>query len=66
MIALSAILAQPLAPDNIWFALLLLAALAWMHRLEGLRNRAAGRQHAQHPLGGIRRRLHERIMHGHH
>jgi len=61
MIALSIILAQPLAPDNIWFALLLVAALASIHHLSGLRGHMAGHPHTQLHLREIGHRLHERI-----
>ena len=60
------ILAQPLAPDNIWFALLLAVVLALTHSLSSLRDRTAEQRHAQHHLHGIGHRLHELIMHRHH
>jgi hypothetical protein len=66
MSALLPILAQPLAPDYIWLAFLLLAAMAWMHRLDTLRGRMAGRQPAQHHLHGIGHRLRDRTAHTNH
>jgi hypothetical protein len=59
------ILAQPLAPDYIWFALLFVAALVLMHGLAPLGSRVAARQHPQHHLHGISHRLHELIAHKH-
>lgn len=59
------ILAQPLAPDCIWFALLLLVVLASMHRFDAMRSRSAGRQHEYHHLHEIGRRLHGRMSHRH-
>jgi len=59
------ILAQPLAPDCIWFALLLLVVLAFIHRVDGLIGRIGGRQHVDHHLREISHWLHERITHRH-
>lgn len=66
MNAIVPILAQPLAPDNIWFALLLVVVLAWMHSLGPLRDRTTARRHTQHHLHGIGHRLHELMTHRHH
>jgi hypothetical protein len=60
------ILAQSLAPDNVWFALLLLVVLALLHSLSSLRDRPAEQRHAQHRLHGIGHRLHELLTHRHH
>jgi hypothetical protein len=59
------ILAQPLAPDYIWFGLLLLIVLALMHGLASPGNRTAGVQHAPHYLHEAGHRLHELISHRH-
>ena len=48
MIVSPPILAQPLAPDNVWFALLLLAALAWIRRLDALKSHVAAHRHTRH------------------
>jgi hypothetical protein len=66
MSVLMYILAQPLAPDNIWFVLLLAVVLALMHSLGSLRDRAATHRHAQHHLHGIGHWLQEWRMHRHH
>jgi len=60
-----AILAQPLAPDCIWFALLLLVVLAFIHRVDRLTGRIGTRLDAYHHLREISHRLHERITHRH-
>jgi hypothetical protein len=66
MLVLSPILAQPLTPDYIWFALLLLAVLAWMHRLDALGNRVAEDRKTGHRLHELSRRPHEPGLHGPH
>jgi len=66
MIVSPPILAQPLAPDNVWFALLLLAALAWIRRLDALKSHVAAHRHTRHHLHEIGHRLHERMAHWHH
>ena len=50
MSVLLPILAQPLAPDYIWLALLLLAALACIHRPNALRGRMAEHKYTRQDL----------------
>ena len=55
------ILAQPLAPDCAWLALLFLAALACLRRPGTLTGRLAGHHHPH----GIAHRLHDLMAHRH-
>ena len=66
MNAMLPILAEPLAPDNVWFALVLAVVLALTHSLNSLRDRPAEQRHARHRLHGIGHRLHELLTHRHH
>ena len=66
MLATTYILAQPLAPDNIWFALLLVAALALLHGLGSLRARVIQWRRTWHPLHGISYKWHDHMTHRHH
>ncbi|GEM_PF-5456552 len=66
MNAMLPILAEPLAPDNVWFALVLAVVLALTHSLNSLRDRPAEQPHARHRLHGIGHRLHELLTHRHH
>ena len=59
-------LAQPLAPDCIGLAVLLLVVLSLMYGLGSLRNRLAERRPAWHRLHELRRRPPEPVSHGHH
>ena len=60
------LLAQPLAPDNIWFVLLVVAISALMHNLGALRDRDETRRHKQGHWHGIGHWLQEMITHRHH
>ena len=59
-------LAQPLAPDCIGLAVLLLVVLSLMYGLGSLRNRLAERRPAWHRSHEKRHDLHELISHRHH
>ena len=62
MSTLSSILAQPLASDRLWLALLFLLVLASMASLNSLRNRIARWRHSRHGSG---QRPHRFITHFH-
>lgn len=55
------LLAQQLAPDNIWFVLLVVVVLALMHSLGSLRTLADARRHRRDRGHGIGHRLQELI-----
>jgi len=66
MIVLLHILAQPLAPDNLWPVFLLLVTLALMAGLNALKHRIAAWRETRHHVRTLGQEPHTPISHRHH